>query len=292
MESKDHIPETPSQSHASLVLDQREANEQLLLAALRAHEDAEEAHSSRIVAEDESDVLRVKAAELVATAEFRERLLGIIGHDVRNPLNTMVVAAQLLENGKRLHEQDAWLANRIVESGLRIGRMIDQLANFTRARLGGGFHLDLALCDLGHICRDVVEELRLSSGAQILLTCSGVLQGTWDADRLAEVLSNLIGNATGHATPGSSIQVNAREEGAGVVVDVHNEGACIPPKLLKTVFSAFARAQSDSRRDSGHLGLGLYISREIAVSHRGTLEVESSNGSTTFSLRLPHMTAE
>jgi signal transduction histidine kinase len=289
MPSNDHFPETPSQPHASVLLDQLEANEQLLLAALRAQEDAEDAHSGRIMAEDENDGLRTTAAQLVATAEFRERLLGIIGHDLRNPLNTIVVAAQLLAGGGKLQKQDEWLASRIVDSGRRMGRMIDQLANFTRARLGGGFDLDLALCDLATICRNVVEESRLSSGAQISFVTTGDLVGRWDADRLAEMLSNLIGNAADHAASGTPVLVRAHDDGSWIVAEIENEGACIPPELIPTIFEAFRRARKDARRDSGHLGLGLFISREIAISHGGSLDLKSADGKTTFSLRLPRL---
>jgi signal transduction histidine kinase len=289
MPSNDPFPEIPSQPHASVLRDQLEANERLVLAALRAQEEAEDARSGRILAEDESDGLRVTAAELVATAEFRERLLGIIGHDLRNPLNTIVVAAQLLAEGGGLQKRDVGLASRIVDSGRRMGRMIDQLANFTRARLGGGFELDLAQCDLAAICRNVVEESRLSSGAQISFDTVGDLVGRWDADRLAEVLSNLIGNAADHAASGTPVLVRAHDEGSWIVTQIQNEGVCIPPELVPTIFDAFRRARKDARRDSGHLGLGLYISREIALSHGGSLAVKSANGETTFSLRLPRL---
>ena len=292
MPSNDQFPDTPSQPNASLLLDQRAANERLLLAALSAQEDAEQAHSGRLVAEDESDLLRVKTAELVAAAEFRERLLGIIGHDLRNPLNTMLVAAQLLAKRSQLPAEDAWLARRIVDSGQRMARMIEQLTSFTRARHDGGFELDLRPCDLGVICRSVVEELRLSSGTEILLTTTGALEGTWDADRLAEVLSNVIGNATGHATSGTPVTVVAHEQGSGVVIEIGNEGESIPPELLETIFSAFGRGQTNSRRESGHLGLGLYISSQILLSHGGTINVQSSAGSTTFSIDLPRLSRD
>ena len=292
MQSKDHFPDSPSQPDATLLLNQQEANEHLLLAALSAQEEAQDAHTGRVIAEDESDILRVKAADLVATAEFRERLLGIVGHDLRNPLNTMIVAAQLLKAGSLLTEKEVWLADRIMDSGRRMARMIDQLANFTRARLGGGFKLDLALCDLAPICETVVEELKLSSGTEIQLITTGVLAGRWDADRLAELLSNLIGNATEHATQGTPIRVHAYEQGRNVIVTVHNEGVCIPPEQREHIFGEFRRAQSADDRESGHLGLGLYISRQIALSHGGTLEVESSGSGTTFSLCLPRLASD
>lgn len=285
--SKDPVRETPSRPHASLLLDQRDANEQLVLAALRARDEAEEAQSSRIVAQSESHALRLEAVELQATAEFRERLLGIIGHDLRNPLNTIVLAAELLERKSQVPAQDFWLVQRILQSGRRMERMIDQLANFARVRLGGGFKLELTRCDVGRICRDVAEELRLSSGVEIVVATTNALEGTWDPDRLAAVFSNLIGNATNYATPGTAVRVDLRAEPFGVVADVRNQGRCIPREAVDTIFSAFARGQSESNAESGHLGLGLYISREIALAHGGTLEVESSNGSTTFSLWLP-----
>jgi len=290
MQSKDHLPEPFSQSHASLLIEQREANEQLLLAALHAQEDAEDAHLGRIVAEDESDELRVKAAELAATAELRERLLGIIGHDLRKPLNAMLIAAQILEQ-EPAPLVATQLAKRIVSSGRRMARMIDQLADFTRARLGGGLKLELALCDLAEICENVVEEQQLTSGMPVRLTVSSGLEGRWDADRLAVVLSNLIANAAAHASPGTTVLVYARAEASGVAVDVRNKGAAIAPEQLEQIFAALSRGNEEREQETDHLGLGLYISREIAIAHGGTLVVQSSTEGTTFSLHLPRLSS-
>jgi len=288
MQSKDSFQETASERHTSLLREQCEANEQLLLAVLRWQEDAEDAHSGRIVAEDESDLLRLKTTELAATAELRERLLGIVGHDLKNPLSAMVMAARLLEEAL-LPAQANWLAARILASGLRMQRMIDQLTNFTRVRLGGGFELKLAVCDLATVCRNVVEELQLVSGTPITLTSNGRLEGRWDADRIAEVLSNLISNATGYASPGTAVLVSTCANDDAAVVDVTNQGAAIPPENLEKIFSAFGRGDCDAVREDSHLGLGLYIGREIALAHGGTLEVASTAEGTTFSLRLPRL---
>ncbi|HEX7453543.1 MAG TPA: HAMP domain-containing sensor histidine kinase [Polyangiaceae bacterium] len=282
MQPDDHFPESPSQPRASVLRDQLEANEQLVLAALRAQEDAEAARSGRVTAESESDQLR-------AAAQFRERLLGIIGHDLRNPLNSIVVAAQLLAEGNNLPGRGAWLASRIIESGQRMGRMIDQLANFTRARSGGGFELELVPCDLAHICRDVIDELQLGSPRQIRLAIEGNVCGTWDRDRIAEVLSNLMSNALDHAATSTAVLVRAREDNGWVVAEVENEGASIAPDLVDSIFNAFRRTRADVQREAGHLGLGLYISREIALAHGGSLEVESATGRTTFTLRVPRV---
>src|SRR6187549_3934357 len=124
MQSKDYSPKTASQPPESLLLDQ-----------CAAQEEAEDAHSGRIIAEDESDLLRAKAAELTATREHREHALAIIAHELRNPLGAMLMDARLLEEAI-LPARANCLAARIVVSGRRMQRMIDQLADFTRARPG------------------------------------------------------------------------------------------------------------------------------------------------------------
>jgi len=245
---------------------QREANQMLLLAGLRAHEEIDDAR---------------------VTADFRELLIGILGHDLRNPLNTVIMASGLLLAHGALADDDVSLVNRIISSGHRMARMIGQLSNFTRARLGGGFELKLAPSNLGEICREITEELRISSSAEIVLTIDPELEGSWDADRLAEAISNIAGNALDHATPGTPVVIHAHDDAGGAVVEITNQGACIPPDLLPLIFKAFRRADANATKDTGHMGLGLYIANEIVRTHGGTLDVRSSDGSTTFTLRLP-----
>jgi signal transduction histidine kinase len=267
---------------------QREANEKLVIAGLRAQEAADDAVEATRQAQEETRGFREREEELRATAELRERLIGIIGHDLRSPLNTMVVAADLLIARGMLDDDDMRLANRITTSGHRMGRMIGQLVEFTRARLGGGFALNLLPADLGDICHDIVDELRISGASYIEQRFSGDLTGVWDSDRLGEVISNLASNALAHGAPGTPIVIDARDDGPQVVVEVTNHGACIPPELLPDIFKAFRRTQ-DSTRGSGHLGLGLYIACELVRGHGGTLEVRSSDGTTSFTMRLPRV---
>jgi len=288
MQSKDYSPETTSQPPSSLLLDQCEANEQLLLAALRAQDEAEDAHSGRIVAEDESDLLRAKAAELTAKREHRERELAMLAHELRTPLAAMLTDARLLEEAS-LPARANSLAARIVASGRRMQRMIDQLADFTRAALDDRFGRERALNDLDAICENVVEEVRLASGAQIKLTSSGPLAGSWDADSITEVLVNLVGNATECASPQTTVFVDARGDDKGVVVDIRYEGPAIPPETLEKLFSPSGGSHSEAGREGGDLGVGLHICREIALAHDGKLEVQSSAASTTFSLYLPRL---
>jgi signal transduction histidine kinase len=268
---------------------QREANEKLVLAGLRADEDAETALVAQRRAEADAGELRKRGEELDATAQFRERLIGIIGHDLRNPLNTIVVGSALLIARGRLTEEDAGLALRIVNSGQRMARMISQLVAFTRARLGGGFELTLAPTNLGDVCRDIADELRVSSPVEIRQTSEGRLDGNWDADRLAQALSNIAGNAVDYAAPSTPVLIHARGEVDAVVAEITNQGACIAAEVLPVIFEAFCRADRPARSNSEHLGLGLYIAHEIVKSHGGTLNVRSSDGSTTFTLRLPRL---
>lgn len=275
-------PEAKTSSDAGMLRDQREANEHLLLASLRAREDADSSRDARESAEHAVEELR-------SVAEFRERLIGIVGHDLRNPLNTMLMASGLLLAHGQLSDADGRLVNRIVNSGQRMARMISQVLEFARARLGGGFSLLLARTDLGAVCQDIVDELRLSSSAEIRLTSAGDLAGSWDADRLAAVISNLAGNAIDHATPGTTIDIHVRGEDDAVIAEITNHGACISADDLLTIFDPFRRGHDDAKRSAGHMGLGLYISCEIVRSHTGSIKVRSSDGSTTFTVRLPRI---
>lgn len=264
---------------------QREANEQLLLAGLKAVEEVDVALVEKRRAEDESIEAKLRENELRATAQFRERLLGIVGHDLRNPLNSMVMAAGLLIARGGLSDEDARLASRIVQSGQRMTRIISQLVEFTRERLGGGVDLHLTHADLGDVVREVVEELRVASLVSILFSVEGDVSGQWDVDRLSEAFSNIVGNAVDHASPRTSVVVSVYAQGDVVVADVSNQGEPIPPDALPVIFNAFRQGEVNSR--AGHLGLGLYIASQVVRSHGGLIEARSADGTTMFSVRLP-----
>lgn len=278
-----NLPPEPAEpaapADADVLREQRDANEHLVLATLRAR-DAQDS------AEHVVESLRASAEELRLVADFRERLIGIVSHDLRSPLNAMLLASGLLVAHGKLSESDGRLVNRIVDSGQRMARMITQVLEFTRGTLGGGFSLQLQRTDLGEIFREIAEELRLGATAAIEVTVAGDVTGSWDADRLAAVVSNLVGNAVDHAAPETAVVVAVRGDDVEVVAEVSNLGICIPPASLPTIFLPF-RSGPDEYRRVGHMGLGLYISREIVRSHGGTLEVRSDEGSTTFTLRLP-----
>jgi len=216
-------------------------------------------------------------------AEFRELFIGVLGHDLRNPLAAIVMSAAGLLRGDRLDQRDAEKAALIIRGGHRMQRMIAQLLDFTRARLGGGFPTEAKPADLREVCRNVVDEFE----ASIQLEAEGDLTGTWDPDRLAEALSNIAGNAIEHAAPGTPVVVKARADGPDVVVEVSNQGAPIPEDVLPFIFEPFRRARQRERSATGNLGLGLYIAQQIVNSGSGTLVAYSTDGQTTFSMRLP-----
>jgi hypothetical protein len=242
--------------------------------------------TSRKAAEEEKIELaksQEREGDLRAVAEFREMFIGIVGHDLRNPLGSIGMAAGLLLRRGHLDEQDGRVVARIVHGSQRMSRMITQLLDLTRARLGDGLPIEPKPTDLREICRNVVDEFEAPIDLEVL----GDVTGTWDPDRLAEVLSNLAGNAVEYATPGTAVVVEAREDGAEVVVEVRNQGHPIPADVLPFIFEPFRRAQQREKSKAGNLGLGLYIARQIVLSHGGTLDAHSVDGTTTFVMRLP-----
>jgi sigma-B regulation protein RsbU (phosphoserine phosphatase) len=262
----------------ALLVDQREANERMVSTTIRAQELSEEADAAKERAESSERELR-------AMAEFREMFIGVLGHDLRNPLASISMSAAGLLRRGHLHEHDAELATRIIRSSQRMLRMITQLLDLTRARLGSGLPIDPKPTDLRELCQNVVEEFE----ATIRLEVAGDVTGTWDQDRLAEVLSNLIGNAIEHAAPGTVVLVMAHAAEAQVVVEIKNQGDPIPAGALPFIFEPFRRAQQHETSTTGNLGLGLYIARQIVLAHGGTLDAHSAEGMTTFVMRLPRL---
>jgi PAS domain S-box-containing protein len=228
---------------------------------------------------------RAEASErrLQAVAEFREMFIGVLGHDLRTPISAIRMSADALLLHGRLDERDSRTAERIVNACERATRMIFQLLELTRARLGGGFPLEPKPTDLREVCRSVADEL----GPAVRLEVEGNLTGVWDPDRLAEAISNIARNATEHAAPETGVVVKARPEGTEVVVEIINQGEPIPADVLPFIFEPFRRAPRQRKSATGNLGLGLYIANQIVGSGGGKLVAYSADGTTTFLMRLP-----
>ena len=239
-------------------------------------------------------VVRFSAVHaLERTVRFNEMFTGILGHDLRNPLHAIMTAANvalLRGDGDRLLKP----ISRILRSGERMSRMIDQLLDFTRVRTGAGIPLELRPVDLVTLVEQVSEELEdANPDWAFTVAVTGDAVGAWDPDRLAQVFSNLIGNAVQHGVPAGGVQVRIDgSEGDRVRVEVHNQGA-IPRDLIARVFEPMSGSDTRRARSQG-LGLGLFISEQIARAHGGTVAVESSEElGTTFIVLLPRVgTAE
>lgn len=260
----------------TMIADLREANAKMVGATIRAQELAIEADAAKQRAEKSERELR-------EVAEFRELFIGILGHDLRTPLSSIVMAAAVLLQRGRLDEQDSKAVARIISSNQRMTEMITQLLDLTRARLGGGLPIELTPVDLAEVLRNVVDEFE----ATIQLEVEGDLTGTWDRARLAEVFSNLVGNAIEYAARGTAVIVKARADGSDVVVETLNQGEPIPADALPFIFEPFRRARQLEKSATGSLGLGLYIAHQIVLSHGGTLTGHSADGTTSFVMRLP-----
>jgi signal transduction histidine kinase len=226
-------------------------------------------------------------AELQDTVRFNEMFTGILGHDLRNPLAAIITSARLAmtrDSSDRLRKPLA----RILSSGDRMTRMIDQLLDFTRVRLGGGIPVAPVEIDLAALVRQVMDELDQSNPeSNLRLSCAGDTFGRWDPDRLSQVFSNLVANAVRHgeAQHGVDVTVDGHAEG-NVRVTVHNMGA-IPARRLPKLFEPLAGASRRPEKSQG-LGLGLFITRQLVWVHGGSIEVRSDEPSgTTFTVTLP-----
>jgi signal transduction histidine kinase len=221
----------------------------------------------------------------------RELFLGILGHDLRNPLGAISGLAELQLRAKTF-ERNVQFASQILSSARRMSHIIDDLIGLARVRLGSGIAITPTSCYMRRICTSAVEEMRAIYPKRIFqLDCDDELPGEWDEIKLSQVLSNLLGNAVQHGAINSPITVTAKSGKNGIEVEVHNHGAVIPSNTILKLFDSFFQGGLDESADdsySNSLGLGLYISKEIIQAHGGTIEARSSDDEgTTFIVRLP-----
>ncbi len=224
--------------------------------------------------------------------QSRRMFLAILGHDLRSPLNSISMAAQLISriSGKR---PDFSRALSVIKTNTEaVTRLIRDLIDFASTGLGGTMPLTCDPVDIEILCRQVFEEFCIAHPQRTLRFHSdGDLTCDCDAARLRQVVSNLIGNAIQHGSAEEPVELSVTSDGSTVVFSVHNEGPPILPEKLATIFDPLMRhtdLESTAQRVPGSIGLGLYIVREIVVAHGGTVEVASTaQEGTTFTVRLP-----
>ncbi len=229
------------------------------------------------------------ARRLQEQSEFEQQLIGIVSHDLRNPLGAILLGAERLKRKEALAPGAARTVDRILESAARATRLVRELLDFTRARLGGGIRIERAPMDLQVLGKNVVEEVEEANpGARVELTTRGDGRGAWDSDRLSQVLQNLVMNAVKYGQPGAPIQVVIEGDGDAVTMRVHNAGAPIPHERLHDLFQPLQRGTDAVDITSRSVGLGLFIVKAIVDAHQGRIDVRSSPAEgTTFTVSLP-----
>jgi signal transduction histidine kinase len=241
------------------------------------------------------DITDIKRAEqqLREAAEFRERFLGIVTHDLRSPLQAIRLLTRSLAKATDLPERHGQAVKRIAANTDRMARMIDELLDFTRSRLGGGIPLSPREMDLLALLRPLLEEARLTHpGRAIALDAEGRFQGSWDPDRLTQVVTNLMGNALQYSPEETPVSVRLIDAGEQVRLEVGNRGPPISPELLPHLFDPFRRGtEKKASPDGAGLGLGLYIVQQITLAHGGSIDVSSTaQEGTLFRVTLPRHT--
>jgi signal transduction histidine kinase len=178
---------------------------------------------------------------------------------------------------------------RVVSSGERMQRMIDQILDVTRAKLSAGIPIHAsARLDLAALVSKIVDEIRAAHPERTIeFRSEGACEARADGDRLEQVVSNLLGNAVTHGDPQRPISVALTARSGVISLAVHNHGDAISPEFMPLLFDPFKRSGKPQGRSDG-LGLGLFISHCIVTAHGGRIEVESSPaGGTRFEVILP-----
>ncbi len=223
------------------------------------------------------------------TSALREQFIAVLGHDLRNPLAGIGGGVELMMREGMPHERRVAVGRMVGLSVARMAGLIEDVMDFARGRLGGGLTLARDADQLLEpVLRQVVDELRAAVPEReinVAVDLPGPVD--CDRDRIAQMVSNLLGNAITHGDVSSPIRFEARILDGWLEISVTNGGTPIPAAVMDRIFEPFARGEHRPSRQG--LGLGLYISHQIALAHGGTLEVQSNESDTrfTFRMRLP-----
>lgn len=280
-EARARAPRVPARffERANVVLLPRPVAIQLLVSSAR----------SAVRARRRQYQMRDLHQELERAVQLSGMFVSILGHDLRTPLSAIAMAAETIVRGSP-DVRALRPAGRILTSADRMKRMVEQLLDFARVRRGGGIPVHPGRVHLGELCRKAVQELEdANPEASLVVHEAGDLTGTWDPDRLAQVVSNLVGNAVQHGAKDEPIRVEVDgTEAPTVRLRVHSVGT-VPAETIPVLFEPLARIAARDHpavRRTG-LGLGLFIVREIARAHGGEVGVQSKDERTTFEVTLP-----
>ncbi len=226
-------------------------------------------------------------------ANSRDTFLAILGHDLRSPLSTIASSLYVLSKGRPDEPQRLRTLAMLQRSVASMRRMITDLLEYTRTRLGRGIEVVPAPGDFSALCREAFEEIEVAHPNRAFESkVSSDLTTRFDSARMRQVLTNLLSNAVQHGDPDFPVRLEVSAEGDDICCEVRNRGTPIPPDALQVIFDPLV--QISSGEVGGHgggdasLGLGLFIAREIVVAHGGTIGVTSSReDGTTFRFRIP-----
>ena len=253
---------------------------------------------------DVEDIIRFNEAIDQAVAESidffsaqveqaRNLLLGMLGHDLRSPLQTILMTASYLA-ALNAGASVSQAASRLIGSGARMQSLLNDLVDFNRTNLGLGINITKTEVDLANLFAEEVDRLRAAHPSyRVELDVHGDTRGVWDGGRLQQLLGNLVLNAIKYGAEAAPVQVRVAGSEAEVRFDVTNRGAPIEESALEEIFEPLRRGMRHARDDEaggdgdGSLGLGLYIAREIAKAHGGEIAVRSDSRETVFTVRLP-----
>jgi PAS domain S-box-containing protein len=225
--------------------------------------------------------------ELRRAVAFRERMMGIVSHDLRSPLAIISMTAQSLLKRELPAPVEGSPALRIKRAADRMVRMVSELMDFTRISATGGLPVVRRSMDLRGPVHAAIDEINVRNPNRVELALPDhALEGRWDADRIQQLVMNLVTNALQYGGHGTPIRVELRDDSDEVILSVNNQGPIIPADDLPTLFDPFQQGQS-AAHGSG-LGLGLHIVYEVAKAHGGTVEATSTaEQGTTFTARFP-----
>lgn len=225
-------------------------------------------------------------------ADSRDLFVGVLGHDLRGPMSVIRMSNLLLERHNLTEPARVQAIARSERALKEMGRLVSDLLDYTRSRLGAGIPIMPTACDLGVVCHEAVDAIQASHPElRFELESSGDLRARADAGKLGQALANLLGNAVQHGDRSETIRLSAFGEEHHVVIEVANKGIPIPAESIHTIFEPLTRlAAGDSElseRARASMGLGLFIVREIVRGHQGTVTVVSDASRTVFRIRLP-----
>ncbi|MFO6465409.1 ATP-binding protein [Jannaschia sp. KMU-145] len=241
--------------------------------------------SARDVTEAKDNVTKLALREI--EGKLREQFISILGHDLRNPLAGATCAVEYLRDRETLSDRGRTVIATADQSLRRMSTLIDDVLDFARARLGGDIGVDRR-------CGVVLRPVLAQTVAEIAMAHPDTVfeeeyaftdPVACDPDRIAQLVSNLLGNAVFHGEPGGTVRIRAADDGDRLAVAITNHGGRIPAAVKAMLFQPFRRA--DPGNSPNGLGLGLYISKQIADGHEGDIAVDSDGTETTFTLRIP-----